>query len=142
MLGHATLYVPGTDHAGIATQSVVEKKLKKDENVTRHDLGREEFVNVRFFLCCIPFFFRSVPTTTMNVLSRFLFYRVFSLLFSQGIALGAESRHCWSRHVHSVVSRVACCCPISSLGYQSVNLCSCPVLLLSSQQQRHRYPLD
>ncbi|CBN75348.1 Valine--tRNA ligase [Ectocarpus siliculosus] len=45
MLGHATLYVPGTDHAGIATQSVVEKKLKKDENVTRHDLGREEFVN-------------------------------------------------------------------------------------------------
>ncbi|CAM9440853.1 unnamed protein product, partial [Laminaria digitata] len=44
MLGHATLYVPGTDHAGIATQSVVEKKLKKDQNVTRHDLGREEFV--------------------------------------------------------------------------------------------------
>lgn len=47
MLGHATLYVPGTDHAGIATQSVVEKKLKKDQDVTRHDLGREEFVNVR-----------------------------------------------------------------------------------------------
>ena len=46
MLGHATLYVPGTDHAGIATQSVVEKKLKKDQNVTRHDLGREEFVKV------------------------------------------------------------------------------------------------
>eukprot|EP00904_Undaria_pinnatifida_P012931 jgi/Undpi1/8769/HiC_scaffold_25.g11231.m1 len=44
MLGHATLYVPGTDHAGIATQSVVEKKLKKDHNITRHDLGREEFV--------------------------------------------------------------------------------------------------
>ena len=46
MLGHATLYVPGTDHAGIATQSVVEKKLKKDHNITRHDLGREEFVKV------------------------------------------------------------------------------------------------
>lgn len=46
MLGHATLYIPGTDHAGIATQSVVEKKLKRDENVSRHDLGRDEFVKV------------------------------------------------------------------------------------------------
>ncbi|CAM9853636.1 unnamed protein product [Ascophyllum nodosum] len=44
MCGHATLYIPGTDHAGIATQSVVEKKLKKDHNLTRHDLGRDEFV--------------------------------------------------------------------------------------------------
>ena len=34
----------GTDHAGIATQSVVEKMLMKSENKTRHDLGREEFV--------------------------------------------------------------------------------------------------
>lgn len=47
MQGHATLYVPGIDHAGIATQSVVEKRLKKDENLSRHDLGREEFVKVR-----------------------------------------------------------------------------------------------
>ncbi|CAN0293445.1 unnamed protein product, partial [Discosporangium mesarthrocarpum] len=44
MCGHATLYVPGTDHAGIATQSVVEKRLKKEENISRHDLGRESFV--------------------------------------------------------------------------------------------------
>lgn len=44
MKGHATLYVPGTDHAGIATQSVVEKMLMKNEGKTRHDLGREEFV--------------------------------------------------------------------------------------------------
>mmetsp|Transcript_56278 Transcript_56278/g.136426 ORF Transcript_56278/g.136426 Transcript_56278/m.136426 type:complete len:1085 (-) Transcript_56278:2657-5911(-) len=44
MQGHATLYVPGTDHAGIATQSVVEKMLMKNEGKTRHDLGREEFV--------------------------------------------------------------------------------------------------
>lgn len=46
MQGHATLYVPGIDHAGIATQSVVEKKLKKDHNISRHDLGRDEFVKV------------------------------------------------------------------------------------------------
>ncbi|RHY35699.1 hypothetical protein DYB30_000825 [Aphanomyces astaci] len=45
MLGHATLWVPGTDHAGIATQSVVEKRLMKDEGKSRHDLGREPFLN-------------------------------------------------------------------------------------------------
>lgn len=44
MLGHSTLYIPGTDHAGIATQSIVEKMIMKQSNLTRHDLGREEFV--------------------------------------------------------------------------------------------------
>jgi len=39
----STLWVPGTDHAGIATQNVVERKLKK-EGKTRHDLGREKFI--------------------------------------------------------------------------------------------------
>ena len=44
MQGKITLWVPGTDHAGIATQSVVEKRLKKEEDVSRYDLGREKFV--------------------------------------------------------------------------------------------------
>lgn len=39
MHGQATLWVPGTDHAGIATQTVVEKALKRERNVSRHDLG-------------------------------------------------------------------------------------------------------
>lgn len=43
MSGRRVLWVPGTDHAGIATQSVVEKRLK-NEGKTRHDLGREAFV--------------------------------------------------------------------------------------------------
>lgn len=43
MKGKVTLWVPGTDHAGIATQSVVERRLMKDEGLTRHDLGREKF---------------------------------------------------------------------------------------------------
>ena len=43
MQGFKTLWVPGTDHAGIATQNVVEKKLKK-EGKTRFDLGREKFI--------------------------------------------------------------------------------------------------
>lgn len=44
MKGLCTLYLPGCDHAGIATQAVVEKKLWKEEKLTRHDLGREEFI--------------------------------------------------------------------------------------------------
>jgi len=43
MQGFNTLWVPGTDHAGIATQNVVEKELAK-QNITRDDLGREKFV--------------------------------------------------------------------------------------------------
>jgi len=43
MEGFATSWIPGTDHAGIATQNVVEKSLAK-EGKTRHDLGREKFV--------------------------------------------------------------------------------------------------
>jgi valyl-tRNA synthetase len=43
MQGHQTLWLPGTDHAGIATQNVVEKQLAK-EGKNRNDLGREEFV--------------------------------------------------------------------------------------------------
>ena len=44
MQGYEALWVPGTDHAGIATQTVVEKKLQREEGVTRHDLGREKFL--------------------------------------------------------------------------------------------------
>jgi valyl-tRNA synthetase len=44
MNGFNTMWLPGTDHAGIATQTVVEKELKK-EGVTRHALGREKFVD-------------------------------------------------------------------------------------------------
>ena len=44
MQGFETLWMPGTDHAGIATQAVVEKRLKEEEGKTRHDLGREALV--------------------------------------------------------------------------------------------------
>ncbi|EAN32093.2 valine--tRNA ligase [Theileria parva strain Muguga] len=48
MKGDVTLWLPGTDHAGIATQSVVERTLYKDENLKRHDLGRTKFVEKVF----------------------------------------------------------------------------------------------
>ncbi|HTN34526.1 MAG TPA: valine--tRNA ligase, partial [Marinobacter sp.] len=44
MQGHNTLWQVGSDHAGIATQMVVERKLAAEEEKTRHDLGREEFI--------------------------------------------------------------------------------------------------
>ncbi len=44
MNGRRALWIPGTDHAAIATQNVVEKKLLKEENKTRHDLGKEKFL--------------------------------------------------------------------------------------------------
>ncbi len=44
MSGFNTLWLPGTDHAGIATQMIVEKELQRTEKKSRHDLGREEFL--------------------------------------------------------------------------------------------------
>ena len=45
MQGMEALWVPGMDHAGIATQNVVEKTLKKEHGKNRHDLGREAFID-------------------------------------------------------------------------------------------------
>ncbi|XP_058071799.1 valine--tRNA ligase, mitochondrial 1 isoform X2 [Magnolia sinica] len=45
MSGYNTLWVPGMDHAGIATQVVVEKKIMRESKLTRHDIGREKFVS-------------------------------------------------------------------------------------------------
>src|SRR5437016_853333 len=44
MQGFEVLWLPGMDHAGIGTQTAVEKWLRKNEGVTRHDLGREKFL--------------------------------------------------------------------------------------------------
>ncbi len=44
MQGYEALWMPGTDHAGIATQAVVERRMKEEENLTRHDIGREALV--------------------------------------------------------------------------------------------------
>ncbi|KAJ8706118.1 hypothetical protein PYW07_010895 [Mythimna separata] len=43
-MGHNVLWLPGIDHAGIATQGVVEKYLKKKQDITRHYIGREKFI--------------------------------------------------------------------------------------------------
>ncbi|MCE9544458.1 MAG: valine--tRNA ligase [Planctomycetia bacterium] len=45
MQGYNTLWMPGTDHAGIATQAVVERRLLEEKKLSRHDLGREKLVD-------------------------------------------------------------------------------------------------
>ena len=45
MQGYAALWLPGTDHAGIATQIKVEEELRVKEGITRYDLGREKFLD-------------------------------------------------------------------------------------------------
>lgn len=42
--GYNALWIPGTDHAGIATQAMVEKRIRETDKLTRHDLGRDELV--------------------------------------------------------------------------------------------------
>ena len=44
MQGYSALWMPGTDHAGIATQIKVEENLRNEEGLTRYDLGREKFL--------------------------------------------------------------------------------------------------
>ena len=44
MSGDATLWLPGVDHAGIATQAVVERRLLEEQKLSRHDLGREGLI--------------------------------------------------------------------------------------------------
>ena len=44
MQGHNTVWIPGTDHAGIATQVKVEEHIRETEGLSRHDIGREKFL--------------------------------------------------------------------------------------------------
>ena len=60
MQGYNTLWMPGTDHAGIATQAVVEKRLKEEENMTRHDLGREAIVGQPLWLTTSISYFETI----------------------------------------------------------------------------------
>lgn len=51
MMGKRTLLLPGKDHGGIQTQSVFEKKIKKERGLTRYDLGREKFYKEIYDFC-------------------------------------------------------------------------------------------
>jgi valyl-tRNA synthetase len=64
MKGYRTLWVPGTDHAAIATQNVVEKRLLQETKQTRHDLGREKFMEKAWD------FMKTTQSTILNQTKR------------------------------------------------------------------------
>lgn len=64
MNGYRSLWVPGTDHAAIATQNVVEKKLLQETGQTRHDLGREKFMKKAWE------FMKTTQSTILNQTKR------------------------------------------------------------------------
>ena len=89
MMGHNTLWMPGYDHAGLATQIKVEEVIKKEEGKTRYDLGREEFLK-RF---PADFIAEGVDQTrgwffTLHALAAMLFDSVaFRNIISNGLVL-------------------------------------------------------
>ena len=66
MKGKTTLWVPGSDHAGIATQIVVEKKLMRDRGITRHELGREKFIE-ETYLWKEKYAFKTTKTNRLGI---------------------------------------------------------------------------
>ena len=117
MQGRAVLWVPGVDHAGIATQMVVERDLKERTQKTRHDLGREAFValcrewadarrgdilNQIRRLGCSCDFTREYYTLD-EVRSRAVRF-VFTTLYEQGLAYRAERMVNWCPSCATVLS--------------------------------------
>lgn len=109
MQGSNVLWQPGMDHAGIATQVVVEKKLMKESKLTRHDLGREKFLEkvwewkansggtiskqmVCFFLLfCFP------PTSSIHLFIFISFKLSISRKHSAVPSTGAATFSQWTR---------------------------------------------
>jgi valyl-tRNA synthetase len=117
MQGRAVLWVPGVDHAGIATQMVVERDLKDRTKKTRHDLGREAFValcrewadarrgdilNQIRRLGCSCDFTREYYTLD-ETRSRAVRW-VFTTLYEQGLAYRAERMVNWCPSCATVLS--------------------------------------
>lgn len=85
MQGKTVLYVPGCDHAGIATQVVVEKKLMKERKVTRHQLGREAFIDE--VMKWKDMYVLLNQFTVLDMLTRFMIKFVVWALLTIGLVL-------------------------------------------------------
>lgn len=112
-------WIPGTDHAGIATQVVVEKKLLKERGVSRHDIGRKEFLNEVWKwkeskresiiddlknLGCTLNYHREYFTMD-KTLSRAV-NRAFTELFEEGLIKREKSIINWSCALESTISDI------------------------------------
>ncbi len=117
MQGRAVLWVPGVDHAGIATQMVVERDLKERTGKTRHDLGREAFValcrewadarrgdilnQIRRLGCSCDF---TREYYTLDAIRSRAVRFVFTTLYEQGLAYRAERMVNWCPSCATVLS--------------------------------------
>jgi len=118
MQGYAALWLPGTDHAGIATQNVVERELRK-EGMTRHDLGREEFIAQVWAWKAksgntISTQMRKLGDSTDWSRERFTFdeglsaavRRVFVTLYDEGLMYRANRIINWCPRCHTALSEI------------------------------------
>jgi len=117
MKGFEALWIPGQDHAGIATQSVVEKKVYKEEKKTRHDIGREDFLKLiwkwkeengdmiidqlkKLGVSCDWDYF----TFTMDEGPNRAVRKVFTKLFNEGLIYQSDYIVNWCTELQSAIS--------------------------------------
>ncbi len=118
MQGYAALWLPGTDHAGIATQNVVERELRK-EGMTRHDFGREKFIEQVWAWKAksgntISTQMRKLGDSTDWSRERFTFdeglsvavRRVFVTLYDEGLMYRATRIINWCPRCHTALSEI------------------------------------
>jgi len=118
MQGYAALWLPGMDHAGIATQNVVERELR-EEGMTRHDLGREDFIERVWAWKAesgntISQQMRKLGDSTDWSRERFTFDEglshavrtVFVALYEQGIMYRANRIINWCPRCHTALSEI------------------------------------
>lgn len=117
MKGDDTLWQPGTDHAGIATQAVVEKRLFELEGKTRHDIGRAALVE-RIFAWKDEYQARIIEQQqkmgcscdwdrirfTMDPVCRAAVREMFFRMFSDGLIFRGNRLVNWDCHLHTAVS--------------------------------------
>jgi valyl-tRNA synthetase len=117
MKGDDTLWQPGTDHAGIATQAVVEKRLFELEGKTRHDIGRDALVE-RIFAWKDEYQTRIIQQQqkmgcscdwdrqrfTMDPVCRAAVREMFFRMFSDGLIFRGNRLVNWDCHLHTAVS--------------------------------------
>ncbi|XP_012928335.2 valine--tRNA ligase, mitochondrial isoform X2 [Heterocephalus glaber] len=119
MRGDQVLWVPGSDHAGIATQAVVEKQLWKERGVRRHELSREEFLRavwqwkdakggeiceqLRALGCSLDW---GRECFTMDVGSSVAVTEAFVRLYNEGLLYRSRQLVSWSCALRSAISDV------------------------------------
>uniref|UniRef100_A0A1I8PSQ2 Valine--tRNA ligase n=1 Tax=Stomoxys calcitrans TaxID=35570 RepID=A0A1I8PSQ2_STOCA len=118
-LGYDVLWIPGTDHAGIATQVVVEKKLLKERGLSRHELGRDDFLkevwkwkqekgdgivdDLKKLGCTLSW---DREYFTMDERQAYAVNEAFIRLFEEGLIERKESLVNWSCALQSAISDI------------------------------------